>query len=148
MAYPDEYLPILQLGIASLNDRARALLDVATLDSVDAFIRLMLAARVTHNLHPHRVYLNPLQDIGLPNPADITLTGDYDSLIGFTSTLPFRCPIDVTPIPLFSRTLKTNVHVKVRYTDRAVRRHSIVLPSTSPPTIHARAWTPRNFPTR
>ena len=73
MSYPDEYLPVLQLGIESLNAHARALLDIGTPESVDEFVRLMLAARITHNLQLHRVYLNPLQDIGLPDAADITL---------------------------------------------------------------------------
>ncbi|KAI5984195.1 hypothetical protein F5J12DRAFT_787609 [Pisolithus orientalis] len=55
------------------------------------------------------VTLNVLQ--GIQDIQDITITCDYDSLIGTTKTLPYRVPLTVWPAPSFRDTLTINNHV-------------------------------------
>ncbi|KAI6142091.1 hypothetical protein BKA82DRAFT_4018243 [Pisolithus tinctorius] len=53
------------------------------------------------------VTLNVLQ--GIQGIQDITVTHDYDSLIGTTKTLPYRAPLTVWPAPSFRDTLTDQV---------------------------------------
>lgn len=120
MSYPDEFLQPWQIGLPELNAKANELITLGDDDSVDDFIRLMLAGRVEHELVQRRVLLNVWQ--GVPNHVaeNLSIMGDFDSLIGFTNNLPFKTNISVLPVPLFNRTLTKNVHVKVKYLDRIV----------------------------
>ena len=147
MSYPDEFLHPWQVGLPELNRKAHDLITAADDDSVDAFVRLMLAGRVTHELSPRRVILNALQGIPTHSAADIRTLGDFDSLIGFTQNLPFRTHISVLPIPLFNRTLTKNVHVKVQYIDRHVGLERLIVCRTLT-SAHDREIKRRNSPTK
>lgn len=120
MSHPDEYLRPWNVGLPELNAKAAAFLREGDNDSVDRFIKLMLAGRVNHEFSDRRVILSAWEGIPVHTAADITSTGDFDSLIGFTNNLPFTIPIGMIPIPQFDRILKKDVHVLAPYVDRDV----------------------------
>ena len=104
------------MSLPDINIFALNLLNLGTDDSIDDFIRLMVAGRVPVEGITHRVLVNPFQDIPDHLPRDITITGDYDSLIGFTPNLPFKFPLAVYPVPPFNFTLKKNIHLTLDWT--------------------------------
>ena len=120
MSHPDEYLRPWTIGLTELNAKAASFLRAGDNESVDHFIKLMLTGRVKHQFSDCRVILNAWHGAAQNAPGDITVTGDFDSLIGFTNNLPFLAPINILPIPLFNWTLTKNVHVLAPYTDRDV----------------------------
>ncbi|KAI9068787.1 hypothetical protein FKP32DRAFT_1671925 [Trametes sanguinea] len=110
MRYPDEILPQLQLGIADLVARAKAALDAGFSDD---FVSLMVAGRATVDGDDHRVFLSGYQNVQPASLEDCTLTGDFDSLIGFTPRLALRVPLSIFPVPSFKHTLKKPVHISI-----------------------------------
>ena len=43
---------------------------------------------------------------------NVEITRDFDSLIGFSTTLPLRCPLSIYPVVPFKDTLTKAVHVE------------------------------------
>ena len=112
MEYPDEYLPPLQLGLEDLVTRGAEYLGEGTSAGVDKFIKLILAGRATIDHEEHRVLVNASQgDDTMVYRDEVTLTGDFDSLIGFSKTLPLRTALSVYPVPSFKHTLTKPIHV-------------------------------------
>ena len=111
--YPDEYLRPYTLSLADMNECADAALDRGDPDSVDSFIRLMIAGRLAEEADniQRRVILDPWLRTPAINPADVGIRGDFDSLIGFTPRLPFNTPLSVSPNPNFKFTLKKPIHL-------------------------------------
>ncbi|KAL7281845.1 hypothetical protein ACG7TL_005168 [Trametes sanguinea] len=110
MRYPDEILPHLQLGIPDLVARAKAALDAGYSDD---FVSLMVAGRATVDGEDHRLLVSGYQNVEPARLEDCTLTGDFDSLIGFTPRLELKVPLSVYPVPSFKHTLRTSVHATV-----------------------------------
>ena len=77
----------------------------------DDFTKLMLAGRVVEDEEERRVFLNALK--GLPDTEQTTckLTGDYDSLLGFTKHLNLVVPLTIWPVPSFKYTLWRSLHI-------------------------------------
>ena len=92
-------------------DHAQALLEENSTEAVDKFIQLVLAGRLTVAGEERRVFINPRQNAVFPTKEQCTLTGDFDSLIGFSKSLPLRVPVGIYPIPDFKFTLKSTIHV-------------------------------------
>ena len=79
-------------------------------DDEQTFLKFILAGRRGLQREEQRsITLNMTQ--GQPNIRDITVTRDYDSLIGTTKTLPYLVPLTVWPVPSFRDTLTANNHV-------------------------------------
>ena len=93
----------MELGLNAFVQKASQMLQQ---EDIDGFISLMLAGRIVHIGREHRVFVNPLRGLPVPDPDDLTLAGDFDSLLGFTKQLPLRVPLSVTPVPSFKSTLK------------------------------------------
>lgn len=110
MRYPDEILPHLQLGIPDLVARAKAALDAGFSDD---FVALMIAGRATVDGEDHRIVASGYQNVEPARLEDCTLTGDFDSLIGFTPRLELKVPLSVYPVPSFKHTLRTSVHASI-----------------------------------
>ena len=125
MSYPDEYLPVLCLGLDDFNRRAFSFLEQ---ENFPQFIGLVLGGRTMDNGKLHRVVINPiLSSASLMKSVKLTRYGDVDSVIGVTTQLPFTCPISIYPVPLFNRTLQKNVHVQYEYIDRMVSSYPLGL---------------------
>lgn len=120
MEYPDEYCRPLQLSLADLIDQAKDYLNEGTPAAVDRFMRLMLAGRATVNGEKRRVFVNPMDGVSYPPQGSYTLTGDFDSLLGFCYTLPLKVPLAIYPVPSFAHTLTKSIHVKVPITINGV----------------------------
>ncbi|KAL7282808.1 hypothetical protein ACG7TL_004285 [Trametes sanguinea] len=113
MEYPDEVLPFLNLTLPQLIQRANNHIAGGWVDNL---IRLMLAGRSCENGDDieHRVYVDPISGFDPPTGPDVTLTGDFDSLIGVTAGLPLNVPLAVYPAPPFQLTLRKPVHITLR----------------------------------
>ncbi|KAI0781225.1 hypothetical protein BD413DRAFT_503657, partial [Trametes elegans] len=113
MEYPDEVLPFLSLSISQLIERAS---DHLSGGWVDNLIRLMLAGRSCEGEDKveHRVYVDSTAGFTHARADEVTLTGDFDSLIGVTERLPLNCPLLVFPAPSFQKTLRTSVNITMR----------------------------------
>ena len=124
MDFPDEYLPPIHLSLANLVDHARGFLDEGTPDAVDKFITLMVAGRLPVEGVEHRVIVNAPS--GLRSLQDQQyMTGDFDSLIGFSKHIPLSCPLSVSPIPNFKFTLKKSIHMTLTVNDKVSRSQSV-----------------------
>ncbi|OSC96287.1 hypothetical protein PYCCODRAFT_1472752 [Trametes coccinea BRFM310] len=110
MRYPDEILPHIQLGIPDLVARGKAALDAGYSDD---FVSLMVAGRAMSNDEEHRVFVSGYQNVEPARMEDCVLTGDFDSLIGFTPRLALRVPLSIYPVPSFKHTLRNPVHVSI-----------------------------------
>lgn len=74
------------------------------------FLKFVLAGRRGMHLEDQTdVSLNTAQ--GLPPFRRVTVTRDYDSLIGITRGLPYRVPMAIWPVPPFRDVLKQNAHI-------------------------------------
>ena len=117
-SYPDEPLPELQLSLKGFNDIAYNLLDYSTSNRVDPmhhrFVNFVLAGRYRPHLSDQEWRVSIDVHKGL-TPTDelenITITRDYDSVIGITTKLPFRTSIALCPIPNFAFSLKKSNHL-------------------------------------
>ncbi|RPD52010.1 hypothetical protein L227DRAFT_568886, partial [Lentinus tigrinus ALCF2SS1-6] len=108
MNYPHEYLPIRQVGLRDLYKDSEPM--IQNMWSEDLAL-LHLAGRYSDGNNIQRVFVNPSQGMDRASRANCTLTGDFDSLIGFTRDLPLKMPLSIYPVPLFSETLTRPVHV-------------------------------------
>lgn len=84
--------------------------DAKEAEHATRFNQFVLAGR-TRNRHgvPGHVTLNACQ--GLLEIEELTVTRDYDSLIGISKDLPFTHHLELLPVPPFKLTLKTPNHV-------------------------------------
>ncbi|KAL7283872.1 hypothetical protein ACG7TL_001142 [Trametes sanguinea] len=112
---PDEHLRPLQLGLPDLLEKAKSLLDQGFTDD---FVRLMLAGRIELNDEQRRVFVNAIQRSSPARSEDCTLTGDFDSLIGVTRSLPITVALSIYPVPSFKYTLTKDVHITIPITIR------------------------------
>lgn len=112
MEYPDEYLPARQVGLQDLLDYSAPMFDN---DWSDDLVALQLAGRYNVNDdQQERIYVNPTQGMEPASLATCDIKGDFDSLIGLTTTLPLRMGIAVSPVPSFRDTLKKPVQINHR----------------------------------
>ena len=111
MQYPNEFLRPVQLGLTDFVDYAKGFLEENTPDAVDNFINLVLAGRLSLAGEERRVFLNALQGAKTPSLDDVTLTGDFDSLIGLSRDLPYTTSFSIFPVPPFRDTMKADNHL-------------------------------------
>ena len=97
-------------------NRAKDFLSSGEYDDVDSFMELMLAGRLEVEDEPRRVMVNARQGVAHPRLPEATVTGDFDSLIGFSKNLPLRCALSVFPVPDFKLTLKKSIHLELEVT--------------------------------
>ena len=110
------------MGLLQFVTQAIEFLDEGTPESVDRFLDLVLAGRVKYDDEDvqHRVLINAVQEAVHPTMNDVQITGDFDSLIGFTKTLPLKGPLSVYAVPDFDKTLKKSVHITLPVEIRGV----------------------------
>ena len=112
MQYPDEQLPTAVYSLQEFNQIAQELYSANELDRLD-FVNFVLGGRRKTENRVERVHIDVFQNhISLAGRDDITITRDYDSLIGITSNLPFCLPIAIYPAANFRDSLKTSNHIK------------------------------------
>lgn len=126
MEHPDEFLPPLRLGLSELVSHAQTLIEEGTEESIDNFIKLMLAGRFNVDGEEHRVIVNPRQGAVYPTPQMISMRGDFDSLVGFSSRLPIKRPLSVYPVPSFADTLTKPLHIELRVVCAFFTEHALV----------------------
>lgn len=74
------------------------------------FFHFVLAGRtITQNNVNGHITLNACQ--GLPRNTQYEVSQDYDSLIGISRDLPYNNHLELTPVPPFKYTLKTDNHL-------------------------------------
>lgn len=118
-SYPDDReIDAIQLSFQEFCDKARdlflALQDASSEQeekaAAKAFYRFVLAGRTYSEDHiPKHITVNACQ--GLSPEVDYSITRDFDSLIGYSKDLPYTQHIELSPIPNFRFTLKTNNHM-------------------------------------
>ena len=109
--YPDEQLPTEQWSLQEISALAGDFLDPD--DSlVEGFVELMLAGRRLTLNGPRRINIDVHKDCIDPATLDdITITRDFDSIIGVTTNLPFSNAISVYPVPNFRDCVNKPVHI-------------------------------------
>lgn len=110
MEYPDDLLPATQVGLSEFNSLAQDMLDAG---HTDDYVKLILGGRVWDEDKETRVFMNALQGCEPARLSNCTLTGDFDSLIGFSPRLPIAVPLSVFPVPNFKFTLKKPIHIEI-----------------------------------
>ena len=83
--------------------------DHATEKEQETFVNNLLCGRWDEQ--HRRMALDPCLGVAAPGIDEVTITRDVDSLFGITKNLPYNAPLSVFPVPSFSETLKTNVHL-------------------------------------
>lgn len=111
MRAPDEELPQKQVTLQEFLQIADGLL--YNQQDVFQFVRFMLAGRYTGDGAMARAFVNVKQGLhtGLPD-NEVTVTRDYDSIIGISQDLPYMSALAVFPLAPFKETLKKNNHMK------------------------------------
>lgn len=105
--FPDETYPVFELSLQQFNTLAFSMhQDTA------AFVEFVLAGRCKVFDQYRRVVLRPDKEWYTSTAMPITLTRDYDSLFGFTRTLPFQKEIHVYAVPSFNDTLTKDNHMR------------------------------------
>ena len=120
LPYPDEPLPVRAFGFVQFNGLCNELLNRQSPDrdnDTTDFVRFALAGRYILFDELRRAYVHPT--LTLPPVLDVplTLTRDFDSLIGISNDLPFSVPISIFPVPRFRDTLTSDNHLTWRMVD-------------------------------
>jgi hypothetical protein len=124
--FPHEKLPEVQLSLHDFNQKARTILNER---AVEEFVSAVLAGRwrnavVAHNgeeseEQEYRATIDPFLHCYQGNDLgdNITVTRDFDSLIGITRNLPLTCPLAMYPVPNFRDSLTRTNHLTrmIRY---------------------------------
>lgn len=105
--FPDETYPVSELSLQEFNTLASEMCE-----NTAAFVEFVLAGRYKVYDQYRRVVLRPDREWYTPAAMPITLTRDYDSLLGLTRTLPFRKEIHVYAVPSFNDTLTKDNHMR------------------------------------
>jgi hypothetical protein len=109
--FPHEKLPVLEWSLSDFNHHAQHL--IADGKPIIDFLNLALAGRWKRGNQHYRVTINPFQDC-YANAAlgnDISITRDFDSLIGITTNLPLTCTLAMYPVPNFQDSLRRSNHL-------------------------------------
>ncbi|RDB19057.1 hypothetical protein Hypma_014471 [Hypsizygus marmoreus] len=104
--------PIVSHTLAEFTARANKLYVPDGVD--DAFIRLALTGEYTDvddDNKKKQVFLDPIQNIVEPDHS-LTISRDYDSVLGIADKLLVDCPISVFSVPHNFFALKTNIHIQ------------------------------------
>lgn len=111
--YPDEQLPALTYSIQEFNARARGTLTGGA--RIPEFVNFALAGRARDEDGEKRVNIDVFKDCEqLHVRNDVTITRDYDSVIGITHNLPFCGPFSIYPAPNFRDCLVRSNHLRKR----------------------------------
>ena len=117
-AYPDEPLPTVTMLLQEFNEVAQGLLTRSAEAEDDplrhAFTNFVLAGRyVGPGGQEQRVHIDVMKNIEeTRNLANLSISRDYDSLIGISDRLPFRCSLGFYPLPNFRECLSKTNHLK------------------------------------
>lgn len=132
--FPDEILEPKQCGLVDFVQRGRELMAQGHFQDVADYVLSGRALPQGDNDDPididdegddeRRVFLNALQGVDNGSLEHCELKGDFDSLIGFSDTIPLLCPLGIYPVPDFKKTLKKPIHI-----DLEVRRLQVRLGS-------------------
>ena len=109
----------------SLGHFGRVMQDASVNNDIDPvdFVRLALAGKYDNDGLQSKIYVNPLHHVDSPSLDAVTITRDYDSMIGITRSLPFSTFVTIYPVVPFKETLKRDNHI--RYTIVRFIRSSI-----------------------
>lgn len=117
--YPDEYFPRpLTLNLRQVNELYQKLL-FGNRASTSRFVRVALSRRFSRREfdHPDQDRMVEIGNLAAdseplgPN-ANVTLTGDWDSLISKSRTFPYAKPFSIYSVPPFRETLTKTNHLK------------------------------------
>ncbi|EPS92536.1 hypothetical protein FOMPIDRAFT_1020991, partial [Fomitopsis schrenkii] len=128
-AHPDAVLPHEELGLQQFNRLAKRILE-GDGDHVFDFTRAVLAGRYFDEIdaQERRIYLDGLYGLTHPTvgPRDVPLardqyriSRDYDSILGYSETLPYNQTIGIFPVPPLQETLSKAVHITVPCRNRS-----------------------------
>lgn len=123
LPYPDEDLPERQMSLAQFNQRALRYLEQAEYIGHAAFVQFVLAGRYEHHQESRRAILDPELDAVPLVQEELTLTRDFDSLIGISTNLPFTTSFNIFPVPPFRDTMIADNHLLYSFR-RPVRWYS------------------------
>ena len=123
MEHPDEWLEPQTLSLQQFVQRSLEFFQELehSQTGFDNFLKFTLAGRLQEGESQRRVLVNPRHGGTILDRSCCTLTGDFDSLIGFTDTLPLKVPLAVYPVPSFKDTLSKTIHLKLEIRQRGVR---------------------------
>lgn len=114
LPYPDEALPAEQISLPTFLQRAEHLLALALKNNdLHPFVEFVLAGRCRQpDGSITRIFLNPRQGIPSPLGPDLQVTRDIDTVIGFSTNLPFCTAMELFPVASFRDTLTEPIHLK------------------------------------
>lgn len=116
-APPHNELPNIELSIQKFTAIAQ---QFATTDDGSKFLPFVLAGRMLDDEDIDengddvlkRVFVNAVVDAECPLEDMLSLTRDYDSVIGISNDLPYTDALSIFPVPPFKETLKRDNHIK------------------------------------
>lgn len=133
-AHPDALLPKLELSLRQFNNLANNLHDnpdptIESHQKVMDYIRVVLEGRYTENDEERRIYIDGMKGLtpgsvipyGLvPEQNEYQISRDFDSVIGYSDTLPYAIPIAAYVVPPFNEGIRKDLHIKTDITTLAV----------------------------
>ena len=120
----------------SLREFNRHAKDLLASDESDEFVRFSLTGEVAGD---HQVVVDPLRDLLDPH-HEITLSRDYDSILGITERIVVNSQLSVYPICNPADALATSIHLDYSFEGGEVSR--IPLGSRPVPDAHLESPLP------
>jgi hypothetical protein len=111
MEHPDEDLPQRQLSLAQFVAIAEHLFSHEGGPESDAFLRFVLAGRLTIDGQLTRIFVNARQGGLLAANTSIVSYGDVDSVVGISRDLPYTSSMAIFPVAPFRETLIKDIHI-------------------------------------
>ena len=139
--HPDFRLPREEMSLRRFNRIAREIL-TGQGDEVYEYVLAVLAGRYyTPNNELKRIVIDPLRGLthptacaydDVPTEDEFKISRDYDSILGFSDTLPYKVPLAIYPVPPYKETLSKAVHITVPCRSRSVCRALYCLGDSNP----------------
>lgn len=113
-----EWLPTRNWSLEQFVETAKQILLSGRDDAIHRFLQFVLAGKSFDPAgRAKRVRLIPSMHTPAVDTLRLRATRDFDSLIGITTSLPFRRAIAIYPLPNFQDTLRKSNHLvkQIRY---------------------------------
>jgi hypothetical protein len=112
--------PTVSYTLQQFSDTASRVLNINPDDDA-AFIRFVLCGEY-ENQGMKQVFIDPMQNLVDPGHP-LTISRDYDSVLGIADDILIDGPISVFAVPHESYALKTSIHIQRPIARQGVRMH-------------------------
>ena len=127
-SHPDAVLQREEMGLRRFNRLASTILNGPG-DNVYEYVLAVLAGRYYEGNDLRRIYIDGLYGLThptacsydeVPTAQQYKISRDYDSILGYSDSLPYKMPIAIFPVPPHRETLAKKVHITVPCRSRSV----------------------------